>query len=48
MSVHKHLLVFLPHPNEHRSKKTLEANIGKDGLWAIRAHLKGENHLSSA
>lgn len=34
------MLVFLPHPNRPGPKKTLEANIGDDGLKLIRAHMK--------
>jgi hypothetical protein len=34
------MFVFLPHPNSRGTKKTLEANLGKD-LPRVRAHLKG-------
>jgi hypothetical protein len=30
------ILAFLPHPNERGSKKTLEANLGIDGLAVVR------------
>jgi hypothetical protein len=37
---YQRMLVFLPGPNARGPKKTLEANIGEDGLSRIRAHLK--------
>lgn len=37
------MLVFLPHPNERGSKKTVESNVGTKGLTLIRAHVKGRD-----
>jgi hypothetical protein len=34
------ILVFLPAPNEHGSKKTLIANIGIEGISIVRSYLK--------
>jgi hypothetical protein len=36
------MLVFLPHPNERGSKKSLKDNVGDDGLSLIRAHLEAK------
>lgn len=38
------MLVFLPGPNARGPRKTLEANIGQDGLSRIRTHLIGQSH----
>jgi hypothetical protein len=32
--------VFLPHPNERGSKKTVGAKVGAKGLTLIRAHMR--------
>ena len=37
------MLVFLPHPNERGSKKTVESNVGTTGLTLIRAHVQGRD-----
>ncbi len=36
------ILVFLPHPNNRGSQKTLIANIGDKGLSSIRAHISSD------
>ncbi len=34
------MITFLPHPNERGSKKTLNANIGGEGVLFLRDHLR--------
>jgi uracil-DNA glycosylase len=36
------MVVFLPHPNERGSMKTLRANIGDGALLLIRGHVNGK------
>jgi hypothetical protein len=38
------VVVFLPHPNERGSEKTIAANIGDAGLALVHRHMAGHEH----